>query len=85
MHQSLKPNQDLLVNCGRKQIHQTDPRPRELTSTFRRINSEPETPPGPLPGGRQAAAAVAPKCTKEEIECKRQEALRRRLANSQRK
>ena len=33
---------------------------------------------GPLPGGRQTAATVAPKCTKEEIERKRQEALRKR-------
>ena len=54
-----------------------------VTSTFRRVNSVPETPPGPLPGGRQTAPTVVPKCSKEEIERKRQEALKKRQLNSQ--
>ena len=54
-----------------------------VTTTFRRVNTVPETPPGPLPGGRQTTPTIVPKCTKEEIERKRQEALKKRQMNSQ--
>lgn len=61
------------------------PPTRETSSkSFRRVNSVPETPPGPLPGGRQTPQMVTPKCSKAEIERKRQEAIKRRIVNSQR-
>ena len=55
----------------------------QTLKSWQRVNTSPQAATGSgMPGGRKSVVSVKPKCTKEEIELKRQEALKKRRLRS---